>query len=171
MSAPAPLAETVKMYGSREDAAKAACTWVEQGKTKVDRSKLRVYISTVGPFKGSAVGEYILRTAFVICVGLLRNSGIVEDIVRLDNDDTGKGIHYNAKNLSDTSQKLAACIQPTISMAAGTRMNLYRDYLKAIENLSADTIWDWWRTGTKPMTIEAEAEGDSVSAAVETGAD
>ena len=83
-------------------------------------------------------------------VGLARPSGIVEDIVRIDNDDTGKGIHFNAKNLTDTSKKLADTIQPTVAMTPAKRKELFEQYLKALENLAPDTIWDWWMTGKKP---------------------
>ena len=37
------MPETVKDFSSYEDAAKAACKWVEKGKVKVDRSLLRLY--------------------------------------------------------------------------------------------------------------------------------
>lgn len=42
-----PLAEEVKKFPSYEAAAKAACAWVEQGKVKVDRTKLRIYPRSV----------------------------------------------------------------------------------------------------------------------------
>ncbi|PCH42828.1 hypothetical protein WOLCODRAFT_164043 [Wolfiporia cocos MD-104 SS10] len=143
------LAETVKKYPSYADASKAACAWVEKGKVKVDPSKLEIYTSKVGPYKGCVVGKNRLSSG----VGLKRKSAL-EDIVRIDNDNTGKGIHFNAKNESDTSQKLAAVLQKTVSMSAKDRDVLYGQYLKALENLSADTIWDWWRTGHKPTHVE-----------------
>lgn len=83
-------------------------------------------------------------------MGLQRNSGVIEDIIRIDNDDTGKGIHFNAKNQSDTSEKLAASIQKTISMKPADRTALYEQYLNALNNIQADTIWVWWKTGAKP---------------------
>ncbi|KAI0746929.1 hypothetical protein C8Q80DRAFT_807338 [Daedaleopsis nitida] len=135
-----PQGETVQDYSSYEDAAKAACAWVETGAVKVDRSKLQIYISKAGPMKGRVVG-----------VGLLRPSGIVEDIIRIDNDNTGKGIHFNAKNLSSTSAKFAGRLQKTVTMGTPAERNaLYLEYLGALENLQADTLWDWWRTGRKP---------------------
>ena len=82
-------------------------------------------------------------------VGLLRDR-IIEDIVRIDNDDTGKGIHFNAKNQSDTKDKLAAVISKTVAMKPADRTTLFEQYLKALENLEADTIWTWWKTGKKP---------------------
>ncbi|PCH42823.1 hypothetical protein WOLCODRAFT_152878 [Wolfiporia cocos MD-104 SS10] len=144
------LAETVDRYTSYADASKAACAWVQKGKVKVDLSKLRIYHSTVGPYKTRVVGKNRLSSG----VGLLRNSGIIEDIIRIDNDDTGKGIHFNAKDQSDTSQKLAASLEKTVKMSPEDRTTLYVQYLKALENLSADTIWDWWRTGHKPHHVE-----------------
>lgn len=85
-------------------------------------------------------------------VGLQRKSGVIEDIVRLDSEKEGgsKGIHFNAKNQSDTSDKLAASIENTIKMKEKERTALYEQYLHALENISADTIWEWWKTGVKP---------------------
>ncbi|KAH9916402.1 uncharacterized protein BXZ73DRAFT_53808 [Epithele typhae] len=145
------MPETVRDYPDYQAAAKAACAWVEKGSTKVDRSKLAPYPSKVGPYKGQIV--VARRTA----------AGVLEDIVRIDNDDTGKGIHFNAKNLSDTSDKLAARITSTIAMTPAARKALFEDYLKALVNLEGTTIWDWWRTGTKP-TQAAVAESDEAAA-------
>ena len=83
-------------------------------------------------------------------IGLERKAGNIEYIVRIDNDDTGKGIHFNAKNNSDVQDKLAAELKKTVSMPKDDRETLFLDYLNALKNLSADTIWDWWRTGRKP---------------------
>ena len=87
-------------------------------------------------------------------VGLLRGSGVIEDIVRIDNDNTGKGIHFNAKNVSNVQDKLAAVLTKTVPMSEQDRETLFLDYLKALENLSADTIWDWWKTGKKPTEAD-----------------
>lgn len=50
-------------------------------------------------------------------------------------------------------------------MKENERLSLFYDYLQALENLSAETIWDWWRTGKKPTHVaevdagvEAEAQ-------------
>ena len=83
-------------------------------------------------------------------VGLRRKSGVIEDIVRIDNDDKGKGIHLNGKNISDTSKKIAAVILPTVSKSKEERESLYVQYLHGLDNLSAGTIWEWWKTGKKP---------------------
>ena len=83
-------------------------------------------------------------------VGLQRRSGVIEDIVRIDNEDGPKGIHFNAKNQSDTKDKLASVIKPTVSMKPADRTTLFEQYLHALENISADTIWRWWQTGVKP---------------------
>ena len=95
--------------------------------------------STVGPYKGRVVG-----------VGLKRKSGNVEYIVRIDNEDGDKGIHFNAKNESNTADKVATVITPTVDMKPVDRAILFEQYLHALENLSADTIWRWWQTGVKP---------------------
>lgn len=70
--------------------------------------------------------------------------------MRIDNDDAGKGIHFNAKNQSVPGDKLAASLLKTIAMKPADRKTLYEQHLKALENLSAHTIWVWWLTGTKP---------------------
>lgn len=68
--------------------------------------------------------------------------------MRIDNDDTGKGIHFNAKNQSDDSMKFAGVIKPTVALKPADRTLLFEQYLKALENRSAKFIWDWWRTGS-----------------------
>jgi hypothetical protein len=62
-------------------------------------------------------------------------------------DLSGKGVHFNAVNYSDSSQKLAACLKKTRTMPEKELTNLYMEYIKALENRSAIFIWDWWRTG------------------------
>ena len=62
-------------------------------------------------------------------------------------DNTGKGVHFNAKYRKDTSSKLAAVITSTIGLKPNDREILYFQYLKGIENRSAEFIWAWWSTG------------------------
>lgn len=80
-------------------------------------------------------------------VGLRTAAGTNVDVVRIDNDDTGKGIHFNAKNQSDQSMKFAGVIKSTVAMTPAQRKVRFEEYLKALENRSAQFIWDWWRTG------------------------
>lgn len=80
-------------------------------------------------------------------VGLKTAAGSIVPYVRLDMDNTGKGIHFNATKLSDTSSKLAAVLTPTVSMTEAKRTELYLEYIKGIENRSAQFIWNWWKTG------------------------
>jgi hypothetical protein len=68
--------------------------------------------------------------------------------VRIDMDDTGKGIHFNAKSFTDQNDKLAAVITSTVSQTPPDRKQLYENYLKTLEPRSASTIWTWWSTGT-----------------------
>ena len=108
--------------------------------------------SKLGPYSGQVVG-----------VGRETSAGIIEDFVRIDLEPGPKAIHYNAKNLSDTKDKLAAVITPSVGMRQADREVLYQDYLKGIANWSAETIWDWWRTGTKPTRVDAvEASVDEM---------
>ena len=70
--------------------------------------------------------------------------------VRIDNEDGTKGVHFNAKNQSDTKDKLASVIESTVSLKPADRTTLFEQYLHALENISEDTIWRWWQTGKKP---------------------
>ena len=83
-------------------------------------------------------------------VGLKTAAGVIVPYVRLDTDNTGKGIHFNATQLTDTSKKLAAVITPTVSMTSAARTQLYMEYIKGLENRSAQFIWTWWSTGSAP---------------------
>jgi len=83
-------------------------------------------------------------------VGLKTAAGVIVPYVRLDMDNTGKGIHFNATQLSDTSKKLAAVLTSTISMTAAARTQLYMEYIRGMENRSAQFIWTWWSTGSAP---------------------
>jgi len=69
--------------------------------------------------------------------------------VRLD-IDPDKGIHFNATQLSDSSKKLAAVIEPSLKLTPAAREALYQDYIKALQNRSAQFIWEWWKTGKAP---------------------
>ena len=102
-------------------------------------TKIPLLCSKVGPYKDRIVG-----------VGIRRPSGTLEDIVRIDSEDGPKGIHFNAKNLSDTSDKFAGVIKRTVDMKPEDRKTLFEQYLHALENIDADTIWVWWKTGKKP---------------------
>ena len=83
-------------------------------------------------------------------LGLKTAADVVVPYVRLDMDNTGKGIHFNATQRSDASKKLAAVITPTISMTPEARTQLYMEYMKGLENRSAQFIWTWWSTGSAP---------------------
>ena len=74
----------------------------------------------------------------------------VVPLIRLDMDNIGKGIHFNATRLADSSMKLAAVITPTAHFTEAKRKALYLDYIKGIQNRSAQFIWDWWREGEVP---------------------
>ena len=83
-------------------------------------------------------------------LGIQKPSGVIEDLVRIDMDNSGKGIHFNAKYRKDTSNKLAAVITPTVGLTPGDREILYFQYLTGLENRSAGFIWTWWSTGSAP---------------------
>ncbi|KAF7420825.1 hypothetical protein PC9H_011343 [Pleurotus ostreatus] len=130
------LGEVTQNYPSKELASKAACTWAKVD----DPNKLVLYTSRVGPYKGWVVG-----------VGITRPSGTIEDIVRVDSDDkTGtatKGIHFNAKNSKDSSQTLAAVIEPTKALTPAARDKQYKKILESIKGQEPRVIWLWWSTG------------------------
>nr|C0HLG3.3 RecName: Full=Ribonuclease ageritin; AltName: Full=Ribotoxin; Flags: Precursor [Cyclocybe aegerita]QEE04510.1 ribotoxin [Cyclocybe aegerita] len=137
----APMAETVQYYNSYSDASIASCAFVDSGKDKIDKTKLVTYTSRL-----AASPAY----QKVVGVGLKTAAGSIVPYVRLDMDNTGKGIHFNATKLSDSSAKLAAVLKTTVSMTEAQRTQLYMEYIKGIENRSAQFIWDWWRTGKAP---------------------
>jgi len=134
------LAEEVRQYATYSAASVASCNWVNSGRDKIDPSKLQLYVSRmqVSPAFGKVVG-----------VGLQGTSTVIP-YVRLDMDNTGKGIHFNATQLTDTSKKLAAVLTPSVSLTDPQRTSLYLDYIKGIENRSAQFIWQWWSTGIPP---------------------
>ena len=74
-------------------------------------------------------------------LGIQKPSGVIEDLVRIDMDNSGKGIHFNAKYRKDTSNKLAAVITPTVGLTPGDCEILYFEYLKGLENKITDTVW------------------------------
>ncbi|EMD32794.1 hypothetical protein CERSUDRAFT_87778 [Gelatoporia subvermispora B] len=136
-----PFAEAVRPYPDYTSAAKAACAWVEKGKVKVNVKTLELYEGKFGTAKDKVVG-----------VGYTPNLSPL-DLVRLDMDDVppgqsgGKGIHFNAVNMSDRNDKLAAVIKGTPEMSVAERELRYSEYLKALEPRSAQFIWNWWKTG------------------------
>ncbi|KAG6378201.1 hypothetical protein JVT61DRAFT_13899 [Boletus reticuloceps] len=65
-------------------------------------------------------------------------------------DNSGKGIHFNATQRTDTNKKLAAVLTSSVSLTDPQRTTLYLDYLKGLENRSAEFIWQWWSTGHAP---------------------
>jgi len=77
------------------------------------------------------------------------------DLIRLDMDPK-TGIHFNAKtNHPDRKQaeKLAAFLKGTTKMPEKDMTSLYYEYLKALENRSAQFIWNWWKNrGSNPGT-------------------
>ncbi|KAJ3505488.1 hypothetical protein NLJ89_g7388 [Agrocybe chaxingu] len=136
-----PLAETVENYNTYSDASVASCKFVDSGRDKIDKTKLVTY-----PSRLSASPAYNK----VVGVGLKTAAGSIVPYVRLDMDNTGKGIHFNATKLSDSSAKLAAVLKPTVSMTEKERTQRYMEYIKGIENRSAQFIWEWWSTGKAP---------------------
>ncbi|KAL0574357.1 hypothetical protein V5O48_007599 [Marasmius crinis-equi] len=132
--------ETTHKFPSYEEAAKDACKWVNvEGKKNLNPSDLVLYEGRLGSGKGHIVG-----------VGLRTNAGVITPYIRLDIESQGdKAIHFNAVRYYDGA-KLAAVITPTIAMSPPDRENLYNDYLKGIENRSAQFLWEWWKTGVPP---------------------
>ncbi|KAG7092956.1 hypothetical protein E1B28_009258 [Marasmius oreades] len=130
--------EPRKEYPTYADAAKAACAWVNGGKKKIDTSKLVLYKGKLGSGSGKVVG-----------VGLKTAAGVDVAYIRLDVDNTQNAIHFNAVQFDDGS-KFAAVLQPTIAMSQAARESLYVEYLKGLENRSAQFLWEWWRTGVPP---------------------
>ncbi|KAJ7472681.1 hypothetical protein FB451DRAFT_1558859 [Mycena latifolia] len=134
-----PFAEDVNQFPAYYDKASvAACTWVDNGKVtgkpKKNPKDIVLYKSKLGPHAGRIVG-----------LGIRKPSGVIEDLVRIDTDNSGKGIHFNAKYRKNTSKKLAAVITPTIHMTPQQRDLRYSEYLKALQNRSAAFIWTWWK--------------------------
>jgi len=134
------LAEEVRYFASYSAAAVASCNWVNSGAKDITPSELQLYVSRMqaSPAYGKVVG-----------VGLPGTSTVIPHI-RLDMDNTGKGIHFNATQYSDTSKKLAAVLTSTVGLTNSQRTALYLDYIKGIENRSAQYIWQWWSTGVPP---------------------
>ncbi|PFH47208.1 hypothetical protein AMATHDRAFT_6990 [Amanita thiersii Skay4041] len=122
--------EQVKHLSSYAAAAAESSHFVNSGKMKVDPAKLELYVSRLK--SSHAHGKVV---------------GVVTPLIRLDMDNTGKGIHFNAVDLSDSSKKLAAVIQRTESMTPGARTELYMQYVSAIQNRGPKFLWHWWTTG------------------------
>ncbi|KAJ1299943.1 hypothetical protein OPQ81_008589 [Rhizoctonia solani] len=131
-------AETTQQFTSYATASVAGCKWVNQGKTKVVPKNLVLYTSRLksSPAYNKVVG-----------VGLKSAAGTVTPLIRIDMDNTGKGIHFNAVQLDNSQQKLAAVLTSTVSMTQAARTSLYLDYLKGVENRSPEFLWNWWSTG------------------------
>ena len=89
----------------------------------------------------------------------IRRTALV-DIVRIDVDDTGKGIHFNARRDPASNQnKLAAVITPTVAMTPGRRQALFGGYLTTIARVrTVQELWDIWLRGSMPQLFQ-EAEG------------
>ncbi|KAN0087648.1 hypothetical protein V8E55_006269 [Tylopilus felleus] len=132
------LDEVTRNYASYAGASVASCNWVNEGKAKIDPKKLELYVSRLK--KSAAYGK-------VVGLGIRpKPHSTVVPYIRLDIDEK-KGIHFNAVELSDSSKKLAAVLERSLSLKPGDRETLYLDYIKALQNRSPEFIWAWWSTG------------------------
>ncbi|EMD32827.1 hypothetical protein CERSUDRAFT_99198 [Gelatoporia subvermispora B] len=135
------FAETVTTYADYRTAAKAACAWANQGKSKVDPSKLETCIGRSNSGSGKIIGVRHKQMT------------TVPSLVRLEADDVGpgllggNGIHFIAVSLSDDSKKLMAVIKGTPEMDVASRKQLYAEYLNALAGRSAQFVWCLWDTG------------------------
>ncbi|QRV98456.1 hypothetical protein RhiJN_26475 [Ceratobasidium sp. AG-Ba] len=152
-------AESTQQFASYAAASVASAKWVNQGKTKVVPKNLVLYTRQVtGLIPDSTTSENLIVYKYsrlksspaygkVVGVGLKTAAGSVTPLVRIDMDNTGKGIHFNAVQLDNSQQKLAAVLTSTVNMTPAARTSLYLDYLKGVENRSAEFLWNWWSTG------------------------
>ena len=113
----------------------------------------------------------------ILGVGLPGASSIL-DLVRLDNDDSGKGIHFNARRLPGNNEfKLAAVIRPTLSLTPAQRQTQYNRWIADIQPIAAPvTLWNAWLSGRQPREDDPEGEYQAleeggVEGGVEGGAD
>ena len=92
-------------------------------------------------------------------VGLPGTSSVL-DLVRLDNDDTGKGIHFNARQRAgDNTNKLAAVITPTVALTPAQRQTQYNRWIADIQPIAAPvTLWNAWLSGRQPREDDLEGE-------------
>ncbi|CAE6450233.1 unnamed protein product [Rhizoctonia solani] len=134
----ATRAETTQKFASYAAASVGSCKWVNQGKAKVVPKNLVLYTSRLKSSPGYNK---------VVGLGLKTNAGSITPLVRIDMDNTGKGIHFNAVQFDNSEQKLAAVLTSTVGLTQAARTSLYLDYLKGIENRSPEFLWNWWSTG------------------------
>lgn len=100
----------------------------------------------------------------IVGVGIETKAKVIIPVVRLDMDNSGKGIHFNAVFQSDRSKKLAACLKWTKTMTPAARTDLYMQYIQALENRSPTFIWDWWRLGMPVGNLIDNPNGNIVAA-------
>ncbi|PFH47207.1 hypothetical protein AMATHDRAFT_68223 [Amanita thiersii Skay4041] len=130
--------EKVIECSSYEEAAMEACKFVNGGSEKINPAKLDLYQGRLkaSPGHGQIVG-----------LGYKSAAGNVVPFIRLDMDSTGKAVHFNAVQLSDSSKKLAAIIRDTVPKSVKSRERFYKERLKKLKIRSARGIWNWWSTG------------------------
>lgn len=97
-------------------------------------------------------------------VGVKKDSGVDEDLVRIDLDiippgkgSKTKGIHFNAKKQRRTDEKLAAIVTPTMEWTVQQRQEEYERILKGLEGKSAQEIWRLWG-GAERLFVEGEEQ-------------
>ncbi|KAF9521542.1 hypothetical protein CPB83DRAFT_900599 [Crepidotus variabilis] len=128
--------EVVQVFSSYKQAAKNACAVLGN----IKPSRVELYIGRMGDGRDKVVGVELIDK---------KNKKIAR--IRLD-IDVPKGIHWNTEDWqSKETKKTASCLIDTKGKPTQENVELYASYLRAIDNIQADTIWEFWKTGSKPI--------------------
>ena len=118
------------------------------------------------PAQTCIFGYILLRLIAISIPGLgVQGTSSVLDLVRLDNDDSGKGIHFNARRRAgDNSNKLAAVITPTVGMQPAARQALYMSMIWPLQDMGSPiTLWNAWLSGRQPTNDDLREEKELIA--------
>ena len=118
------------------------------------------------PTQTCIFGYIPLRLIAISIPGLgVQGTSSVLDLVRLDNDDSGKGIHFNARRRAgDNNNKLAAVITPTVTMNANARQALYFNMIAPLSGMASPiTLWNAWLSGREPTDDDLKEEKELIA--------
>ncbi|KAG6378202.1 hypothetical protein JVT61DRAFT_13900 [Boletus reticuloceps] len=132
------LAEEEKDFASYSAASVASCKWVNSGRDNIDPLELEVYV------------RLACRYPPLSNVLTMNRQSNERDIYCHPVCSIGYGQHRYRTQLSDTSKKLAAVLTSSVDLTDPKREILYLEYIKGLENRSAEFIWQWWSTGHAP---------------------
>ncbi|KAF8602018.1 hypothetical protein BDV93DRAFT_557995 [Ceratobasidium sp. AG-I] len=126
-----------EQYSTCPAASRATCRFVDNP-GKLDVRDLKLYKREIPGSDGRDL---------VIGIATQSPSGDLTPLVLIENDDSGRGIHFTGTAIYDPSRNYVACLRHSATLHPVYRHYIYLDYVRSLQNRSASFIWDWWRSG------------------------